>query len=160
MTGARHRYLIALGSNMRVAGIGGPRAVLSRTIDAFAEADIGVQQASRIMSSAPVGPSLRRYANAAVLAESALAPDEMLASLQELEHRFGRRRKGAPWRARPLDLDIVLWSGGYFASPELLIPHPLFRARSFVLKPAAEIAPHWRDPVTGFTLRQLAARAA
>jgi 2-amino-4-hydroxy-6-hydroxymethyldihydropteridine diphosphokinase len=59
-----------------------------------------------------------------------------------------------------LDLDIVLWSGGAWASPGLTIPHPRFRTRQFVLGPAASIAPTWRDPLSGLTLRQLAYRLA
>ena len=57
-----------------------------------------------------------------------------------------------------LDLDLVLWSGGCFAAPGLVIPHPLFRNRAFVLAPAVQIAPRWRDPVTGLSVRQLHAR--
>jgi 2-amino-4-hydroxy-6-hydroxymethyldihydropteridine diphosphokinase len=57
-----------------------------------------------------------------------------------------------------LDLDIVLWSGGAWSSPDLTVPHIAFRERGFVLDPAAAIAPAWRDPVSGLTLRQLAAR--
>ena len=52
----------------------------------------------------------------------------------------------------------TLWSGGPYVDRSLTIPHPLFRERDFVLGPASAIAPHWRDPVTGLTLRQLHAR--
>ena len=90
--------------------------------------------------------------------ETDLTPPDLLDVLQSVEADFGRRRRGARWRARPLDLDIILWSGGAWASPDLTIPHPLFRERDFVIGPAAQIAPQWRDPVTGLTLRQLAAR--
>ncbi len=76
-----------------------------------------------------------------------------------IERVFGRDRRGQRWRSRTLDLDIVLWSGGTWYGPRLAIPHPLFRQRDFVLRPAAQIAPDWRDPVSGLTLRQLAARA-
>ncbi len=86
-------------------------------------------------------------------------PGALLGELQAIEHRFGRRdRGGQRWRARVLDLDIVLWSGGTWASPDLLIPHPAFRQRDFVLGPAAGIAPEWRDPLSGLSLRQLHAR--
>jgi len=57
-----------------------------------------------------------------------------------------------------LDLDIVLWNGGAYAADDLVIPHPAFRIRAFVLVPAARIAGDWRDPLTGLTIRQLAAR--
>ena len=53
-----------------------------------------------------------------------------------------------------LDLDIILWSGGMWGSAPTL-PHPAFRGRAFVLAPLAEVAPAWRDPVTGLSVRQL-----
>ncbi|WP_337191063.1 2-amino-4-hydroxy-6-hydroxymethyldihydropteridine diphosphokinase [Qipengyuania vulgaris] len=154
-----HRYLIAIGSNVRVAGVGGPHRVVDAAVLALAE--VGeVAEVSRTRSSRPIGPSLRSYANAAAVVESESEPAHFLARLQQLEFRFGRRRRGAPWRARSLDLDIVLWSGGVWLTPDLVIPHPLFRERPFVSGPAAEVAPHWRDPVTGLSLRQLASRLA
>ena len=155
-----HRYVIALGSNMRVPGIGAPRTVLLTALEWLADRGVEVEIASRIRASRPVGPSLRTYANGAAIVSAPLNPPAMLALLQSVESEFGRDRRGARWRARRLDLDIVLWSGGAWYSPDLVIPHLLFRERDFVLRPAAEIAPDWRDPVTGLTLRQLAARAA
>ncbi len=154
-----HRYIVALGSNMRLSGVGGPRAVLGAAIESLADSEMDVLAVSQTIASEPVGPSQRRYANAAGLVSSPLSPPDMLALLQAVEREFGRKRRGQPWRARTLDLDIVLWSGGIWVSPDLAIPHPAFRERPFVLTPAALVAPRWRDPLTGLTLRQLAARA-
>ena len=117
-----------------------------------------VVRAAPVLLSDPVGPSIRRYANSAAVVETRLAPPAMLALAKRIERAFGRRPGGRRWTARVLDLDLVLWSGGPFAAPDLTIPHPLFRQRAFVLAPAAAIAPDWRDPVTGFTVRQLHAR--
>ncbi|MDG6078969.1 2-amino-4-hydroxy-6-hydroxymethyldihydropteridine diphosphokinase [Erythrobacter litoralis] len=142
---------------MRAHGLP-PEALITAATEALGENGWNVRAVSPTIRSAPVGPSQRRYANAAALIESNRPPEAMLAELQEIEHRFGRQRRGQRWRARPLDLDIVLWSGGAFASDRLTIPHPLFRQRDFVLRPAAAIVPHWRDPVSGLTVRQLAAR--
>ena len=49
------------------------------------------------------------------------------------------RLRYSRWRARVLDLDIVLWSAGPWASERLVIPHGEFRRRAFVLGPAAAI---------------------
>ncbi len=116
------------------------------------------QALSKVIETAPIGPSQRRYANAALVLETDIHPGELLAALHAIEADFGRRRMGQRWRSRVLDLDIVLWSGGIVAKPALQIPHPAFRQRAFVLGPAAQIAPGWRDPLTGLTLAQLHAR--
>ena len=117
-----------------------------------------LEASAPIVASRPLGPSLRRYANSTAVIATKLDPDDLLDRLQQIERQFGRKPGGQRWTARVLDLDIVLWSGGPWSSPGLTIPHPLFRERSFVLQPANAIAPTWRDPLTGLTLRQLTAR--
>jgi len=117
-----------------------------------------VRAVSPIIDTAPLGPSRRRYANAAIVLKSKLGPRKLLDCLLATEAVLGRERRGAPWGARVIDLDIVLWSGGMVAKPVLLVPHPRFRERRFVLGPASRIAPAWRDPLTGLTLAQLHAR--
>lgn len=111
-----------------------------------------------VLTSDPVGPSLRSYANGAALLETALEPQELLAALKRIERQFGRTTRGQRWSSRVIDLDIVLWSGGCFGAPGLVVPHRLFRERGFVLGPGRAIAPGWRDPVSGLTMRQLHAR--
>jgi 2-amino-4-hydroxy-6-hydroxymethyldihydropteridine diphosphokinase len=118
---------------------------------------ITVERTSHVASSAPLGPSPRRYANSAAIVATELEPPALLRRLKAIERRFGRRG-GRRWASRVLDLDIVLWSGGAWSGPGLTVPHIAFRERRFVLDPAAEVAPAWRDPVSGRTLRQLAAR--
>ena len=152
------RYLIALGSNQRHARLGSPEKVLAAALDELDRKQIKLVAASRVIRSAPLGPSRRRYANSAALVKSKLDPPELLALLKHIEAKFGRRLGGQRWAARVLDLDVVLWSGGVWSSPGLTVPHPLFRDRDFVLGPATEIAPRWRDPITGLSLRQLHAR--
>ena len=151
-------YLVALGSNRPHPLHGGPDRVIGAAVAALREAGLAIVALSPTIRSTPIGPSRRRFANAALIAHTDLAPEAMLDLLQQTERTFGRCRRGQRWGARVLDLDIVLWSGGRFVSSRLVIPHPAFRTRAFVLGPAARIAPSWRDPATGLTLRQLNAR--
>lgn len=149
-------YLIALGSNQRHHAFGRPRDVLRAAMEELAV--LGTLTArSSIITTDPIGPAQRRFANAACVLESEYDPQSLLAGLKRTEREFGRR-DGRRWGDRVLDLDIVLWSGGRFESRTLLIPHREFTRRDFVLQPANEVAPDWRDPVSGFTLRQLRAR--
>jgi len=155
-----HTYLIALGSNMRSHRHGHPRNVLARAAEMIALTGIEVAVVSKAITSKPIGPSSREYANAVAVLRCALKPPALLIVLQDIERKFGRERRGQRWRERVLDLDIVLWSGGVFRTRNLTIPHPEFRHRDFVLGPATAIAGHWRDPESGLSLRQLAARLA
>ncbi|ABD27527.1 2-amino-4-hydroxy-6-hydroxymethyldihydropteridine pyrophosphokinase [Novosphingobium aromaticivorans DSM 12444] len=155
-----NRYLIALGSNQRHPRHGLPSMILRAAVDELRGEGVLVEAVSPTLRSRPLGPSLREYANGAAVISTHLDPPELLELLQQVERRFGRRRQGQRWRSRTLDLDVVLWSGGFWADEALVIPHREFRKRDFVLAPAAKIAPDWRDPLTGLTIRHLAARLA
>lgn len=149
-------YLIALGSNQRHELAGSPRKIIEQAIEALEMPDIDVFAQSSVIESTAIGASRRRYANAVAVVASDLDPPALLHRLQSIETHFGRRRIGQRWRARTLDLDILLWSGGIWTGehPALSIPHTAMRERNFVLGPATEIAPDWRDPISGLTIRQ------
>lgn len=141
-------YAIALGSNRR--GRHGSPAQIVRA----AAAEIGAVRLSKVRSTPALGPAGRGFANAVALVASELEPPALLARLKQVERDFGRRG-GRRWGPRVLDLDIILWSEGTWGGDGIVIPHPEFRRRRFVLQPLAEIAPAWRDPITGATVRQL-----
>ena len=145
---AKTSYAIALGSNRR-SRHGSPAETLRAAL-----AKLRPVAVSRIHTTPALGPAGRGFANAVAIVESKLEPDELLAELKALERGFGRR-PGRRWGPRVLDLDIILWSEGPWDGPGPLVPHVEFRNRVFVLKPLAELAPDWRDPVSGLTVRQL-----
>ncbi len=141
-------YAIALGSNRR-----GRHGAPAETVRAAAAA-IGADRLSRVRLTPALGPAGRGFANAVALVRSDLDPPALLGRLKQVEVEFGRR-PGRRWGPRVLDLDIILWSQGAWGGDGLIIPHPEYRRRRFVLEPLAEIAPAWRDPITGATIRQL-----
>jgi len=149
---AKTSYAIALGSNRR-SRHGSPAQTLRA---ALAGLD-GVRAVSTIRATPALGPAGRGFANAVAIVDSKLAPDALLAELKAMERAFGRR-PGRRWGPRVLDLDIILWSQGAWGGPGPILPHPEFRKRAFVLRPLAELAPGWRDPLGGATVRQLLAR--
>jgi 2-amino-4-hydroxy-6-hydroxymethyldihydropteridine diphosphokinase len=103
-----------------------------------------------------VGPQ-PRYLNAAVVGDTDRTPRELLGVLLAIERERGRDRPfpGAP---RTLDLDLILFDHRVIDEPDLVVPHPRFRERRFVLEPLAEVAPDLVDPVTGATVRELLER--
>ncbi len=139
--------LLALGSNL-----GDRRAALDGAVDALrAAAGVTVLAVSRFLETDPLGPPQPRYLNAAVLVSTVLEPHALLALCRSIERAAGRVRT-VRWGPRTLDVDIVLYGGLVLASPDLVLPHPRFREREFVLAPAVEIAGRLVDPLTGKTL--------
>jgi 2-amino-4-hydroxy-6-hydroxymethyldihydropteridine diphosphokinase len=156
MTIVARSFLYAVGIGSNRAGRQGttPTQIVAAALDALDDSPLSLLDAGPIVHSAPIGPSLRRYANCAALIASPLMPDDILELLHDIEARFGRKRHQR-WGARSLDLDLILWSEGSFAADGLTIPHRAFRERDFVLGPLVKIAPEWHDPLTGLSIRQL-----
>jgi 2-amino-4-hydroxy-6-hydroxymethyldihydropteridine diphosphokinase len=144
------RAAIALGSNL------GDRQA---TLAAAAAALRGVLSDLRLSSAhetAYVGPGGAQppYLNAAAVGDTALGASALLEALLETERQFGRERP-YPDAPRTLDLDLILYGMEIHDAPGLVVPHPRFRQRRFVLEPLAEIAADWVDPVTGRTVEEL-----
>ena len=149
----RSTYVVGIGSNRR-GRHGSPTAEVAAALAALPGRLVVF---ASIIVTAPLGPSIRRFANTVAVIESDCAPGDLLRRLKAIERAFGRRR-GQRWGARVIDLDILLWSGGSWAEPGLIIPHAALRTRDFVLGPLVRIVPGWRDPISGLTMRQLNAR--
>lgn len=119
---------------------------------------------SRVYESDPVGaPGTPRFLNVAVRIETEIPPAVLkLEYLRPLEARLGRRRDGEPNAPRTLDIDISLVGDLVLADVEagLQIPDPEIRTRAHVARPLADLDPEREHPVTGETLREIAARLA
>ncbi len=144
------KIAIALGSNL-----GDREAHLRAAIEALLPA-LSQLRISSFYETEPVGvpASAPMFLNAAATADSELSAPAVLDLLLTVERRFGRERpySGAP---RTIDLDLILYGASVINAPGLIVPHPRFRERRFVLEPLAEIAADWVDPVTGKTIREL-----
>lgn len=115
---------------------------------------------SRIIETAPLGPSRRRYANAVLVGEWAGDPLALLRLLKATERAFGRRPGGRAWGPRVLDCDLLAFGQAAIRAPGLVVPHPHLAARAFVLGPMRTLWPGWRHPLTGLSVRHMAARLA
>jgi 2-amino-4-hydroxy-6-hydroxymethyldihydropteridine diphosphokinase len=68
----------------------------------------------------------------------ALSALEVMDVLLKIEVEFGRNRN-IPKGPRTLDLDLIFWNLTKINEPALIIPHPRWRERSFVVKPLQEL---------------------
>ncbi len=94
------------------------------------------------------------FLNAALVGHTTLRAPELLRALLDIERALGRTRpyQDAP---RPIDLDLILYGSSMVDEPGLVVPHPRFRQRRFVLEPLAEVAADWVDPVSGRRIEEL-----
>lgn len=151
------RALIALGGNLPWQDIA-PERLLPKVFDALDGEEIRlVAHSSLWRTPAWPDPSAPPYVNAAAAIETTLGAKALLGRLHAIERRFGRVREEDRNQSRTLDLDIIDFGGQRIDAPELSLPHPRAASRAFVLLPLQEVAPDWRDPVSGQGIEALIA---
>ncbi len=144
------RIFLALGSNL-----GNREGYLQSGIRGLADLGIQIVHCASLYSTEPRELlDQPRFLNTAIEAETVLSPDDLLSACLEVENenqRTRNRTKGP----RTLDIDIIFYGNEIIRTGGLIIPHPRFAARRFVLVPLAEIAPQFIDPVSGNTIAKL-----
>jgi 2-amino-4-hydroxy-6-hydroxymethyldihydropteridine diphosphokinase len=140
---------IALGSNL------GDRASHLEYAVGRLSTILSPIKVSRWYDTEPVGVGPQpRFLNGAAVGETTRPARALLDALLAIERERGRERPypGAP---RTLDLDLILYGSDNIDEPGLVVPHPRFRERRFVLEPLAEIAPELVDPATRRSVGEL-----
>ena len=119
--------------------------------------EISELRTSRLFETPPIGGpgGQEPFLNAVGAFETKASARQILEMLQEMELNLGRIRHHR-WGARSIDLDVVLHGELMGSDSKLIVPHPRYTARQFVLVPACDVAGHFRDPRFGWTLQRLA----
>jgi len=148
---------IGLGANLSHERFGSPRQTLVAALAELARRGVRTVRVSPWYRTAPVPASDQPwYLNAVAEVASDLPADALLAELHAVEAAFGRART-VPNAARPIDLDLLDFNGEIAAggAGRATLPHPRMAGRAFVLLPLADLAPQWRHPVSGLSVRAL-----
>lgn len=145
--------VLGLGSNQ-----GQREELLRKAVAGLGQAD-GVQliAASSLYESPPfdVPAPQQDYLNQVVVADVEVSAWQLLSICQTIEIALGRPRNH-PWKApRTIDIDLITCGPLLFSTPELMLPHPRYTGREFVLVPLLEVLPSYRDPLTGRSVHQL-----
>lgn len=170
------QVLIALGANLpSEAGL--PERTLAAALEALRDLGVSGLVPSQLYQTpcfpAGAGPD---YVNAAARFETDQNAPDILAILHEVEARFGRERVQR-WGQRTLDLDLIAVGNDVYPDAatyaawrdlsldaqmretpnQLILPHPRLQDRAFVLVPLMDVAPEWRHPILGLTVREMCA---
>lgn len=147
------RTLISLGANL-----GNVRETMKLAQqmlqDEFGDGEL---RFSRLYRTPPVGgPSGQGdFLNGIAALDSSLDVWQIWESVKRVETGLGRHRMHR-WEARRIDVDVLLHDESRIWTPHFKVPHPRMCMRSFMLFPALEVAANWVEPVSGWTIQQLA----
>ncbi|MBI4540649.1 MAG: 2-amino-4-hydroxy-6-hydroxymethyldihydropteridine diphosphokinase [Gemmatimonadetes bacterium] len=142
----RTRVVLGLGSNV------GDRLLHLRSGLAALSPWVQVDVVSSVYESRAVGYREQPdFLNLVALGETELSAVELLARIHDVEAAQGRMRSFAN-APRTLDIDLLFCGDRTVRGEGLIVPHPAWAERSFVLAPLCEVAPSWTDPVSGITV--------
>ena len=146
----KHTVYLGLGSNLgdRLKNIA---AAISRL-----GSQVEVKRTSRVYETEPWGfKDQPKFLNQVLKGKTTLSPLVLLRYLKEAETQLGRT-PGARYGPRVIDIDILFYDKEIMNCTDLCIPHPHLTERAFVLVPMAEIAPRFKHPILGKSMRELA----
>ncbi|MDR3250013.1 MAG: 2-amino-4-hydroxy-6-hydroxymethyldihydropteridine diphosphokinase [Mycoplasmataceae bacterium] len=138
---------LSLGSNLMHNKMT-PKNIIKKAIFLLNKnTNIKVKKISPLIKTKPVGIIARKdekihdFINATVLIETTLKPIKLLSETQKIENLFNRLRSKnskIKW-SRTLDIDIIFFNSIKIKTKNLIIPHPRYHKRDFVLKPMGEM---------------------
>jgi len=138
----RATYL-SLGSNQ-----GNKLENLQQAVDLIAEKIGIISKISSIYKTAAWGFESNDFYNICLQVSTGLNPENLIKTITEIELLLGRKRTSEKeYKARTIDIDILLFDNEIIFSKELIVPHKEMLNRRFVMVPLAEIAPNLLHPI-------------
>lgn len=142
---------LSIGSNL-----GNRELLLQKAIFEIGRKAGEVRQTSAIYETPSWGFEAEDFLNACLEIQTLLTPENLLATLLEIEANFGRLRNNTEgYQSRTLDIDIIYYEKEIINTERLTIPHPKLQERKFILKPLADISPQFYHPIFNKDTRNL-----
>jgi 2-amino-4-hydroxy-6-hydroxymethyldihydropteridine diphosphokinase len=129
------RAVLALGSNL-----GNRRQWIVKALAAIKVSkgiellEISPLVESKALTLVGFDSSKPKFLNCVAEIETRLNPEKLLAVVQGIEQRLGRK-KLERWGDRNIDIDIITYASQSYRSTDLVIPHPEATKRAFVIVP-------------------------
>lgn len=117
--------------------------------------EFGPLAVSRAYRNTAVGFDGPDFINLVAGFRTALALEQVIARLQDIERRCGRPADAPKWAPRTMDLDILLYGDRVVDEPGRELPRPDLLRRAYMLGPLAEIAPQLLHPTAHRTIGEL-----
>ena len=130
---------LSLGSNLddRLASLRAARAAIA------ALPEVALLASAPVYQTQPVGvpeefANLDFY-NTVLIIGTSLDAHQLFARLQKIETALGRKRTLRQNMPRTIDVDLIYYDGQTIRSGGLVVPHPRWTKRRFVLQPLADV---------------------
>ena len=148
-----HHIFLALGSNL-----GEKEKNIEAAYEKIEERIGKIVSTSAFYITEPQGfDSHNLFVNSACEVVSKLSIYKVFSITQSIEKEIGRLKKSNSeiYTDRIIDIDIILYDDLILQTPELIVPHPRFYLRLFVLMPMEEIAPDIIHPILKKNISEL-----
>jgi len=143
----RTTYL-SLGSNL-----GNKLENLQRALDLIAQKIGRVVKISSVYNTKSWGFKSEDFLNICIEVSTSLNPEGLLDNVLQIENDLGRIRDTTDnYRARTIDIDVLLFDDEIIFYNNLKVPHPKMLERKFVLVPLTEIAANIKHPIAKKTI--------
>ena len=145
------KVYLSVGTNL-----GNRENNISNCID-YLEKISEIKNISKIYETVPYKVQIEQsnFLNLALEINFFQSAENLLIEINKIEKELGRVRSSIRNEPREIDIDIIFFGNQIINKKDLVIPHPRFRERLFVLEPLNDIAPNFLDPITNKTIDQL-----
>lgn len=139
---------LSLGTNQ-----GNKLENLQNTCNLIAERVGRIVKISSVYKTASWGFDSDDFFNICIEVSTNLNPEKLLEQVLAIEKELGRKPNDSnTYKARVIDIDVLLFEDEIIFHPNLTVPHPRMLERKFVLVPLAEIAPNTKHVVAKKTI--------